>query len=88
MWYMSMNLNHFARISTMYWNSKWKDGRAQVLGNNIIITKNAPSNVLMHELGHNLGLDHRNSSTANLMHERGPSTAWEINRAERVAFER
>jgi len=75
-------------VQSMYWNSKWKDGRAQVLGNNIIITKNAPSNVLMHELGHNLGLDHRNSSTANLMHERGPSTAWEINRAERVAFER
>lgn len=72
----------------MYWNGKWKDGRAQVLGNNIIITKNAPSNVLMHELGHNLGLDHRNSSTANLMHERCHSTAWEINRAERVAFER
>jgi len=74
-------------VQSMYWSGKWKDGRG-FPGKNIIIIKDAPSNVLIHELGHNLGLGHRNSFIGNLMHERGPSTAWEINRAERVAFER
>ena len=72
----------------MYWDNKGKDGRAQISGNSMVIRKGAPMNVFMHELGHNVGLRHRDSSTANLMHASGPSTAWEINRAERVAFER
>ena len=75
-------------VQSMYLDRKSTDGLSQIGGNKFIIIKDAPLNVLMHELGHNLGLHHRNSSTANLMHERGPSTAWEINRAERVAFER
>ena len=75
-------------VQSMYLDRKSKDGWSQIGGNKFIIVKDAPRNVLMHELGHNLGLHHRNSSAANLMHERGPSTAWEINRAERVAFER
>jgi hypothetical protein len=75
-------------VESMYWDNKGKDGRAQISGNSMVIIKGAPMNVFMHELGHNVGLRHRDSSTANLMHASGPSTAWEINRAERVAFER
>ena len=75
-------------VQSMYWDNEWKDGFAEIPGKNIIIIRNAPFNVLMHELGHNLGLDHRNNSLGNLMHEKAPASSWEINRAERVAFER
>jgi hypothetical protein len=47
----------------------------------------------MHEFGHSLGLEHRDDSGNNLMfnaEQKAPMTApgWEINRAERPAFER
>ena len=47
----------------------------------------------MHEFGHSLGLEHRDDSVNNLMfsaEEKAPMTApgWEINRADRPAFER
>lgn len=62
-------------------------GYAQDLpGSNIVIDSKASPMVWVHELGHNLGLPHRNDYTNNLMFETNPGT--ELNRTERSAFER
>ena len=75
-------------VKSMYWEDIWKDGWGQVGGNNMLVIKDAPMRVFMHELGHNVGLLHRDPGQ-NLMSEKPLTpTSWKINRAERVAFER
>ena len=45
-------------VRSMYWDDEWKAGRGQVGGNNMVVIKDAPMIVFMHELGHNVGLRH------------------------------
>ena len=75
-------------VGSMFWDNISLDGFANIGGRNIIIKQSAPSNVWFHELGHNLGLEHRDNWVYNLMNANSPSNGWEVNRVERVAFER
>ena len=47
----------------------------------IVVTGNPDAKTWLHELGHNLGLEHRPSSSNNLMHN---GAGMEINRSERT----
>ena len=42
----------------------------------------------MRELGHNVGLDHRDSLVKNIMNSVAYPTKWKVNRTERNAFEK
>ena len=75
-------------VRSMFWDNVSRDGFANIGGRNIIIKQAAPSNVWLHELGHNLGLEHRDNWVYNLMNANSPSNGWEVNRVERIAFER
>ena len=48
---------------------------------NIVVTGNPDAKTWLHELGHNLGLEHRTNSSNNLMHN---GAGMEINRSERT----
>ncbi len=61
-------------------------GYGQCPGSKIVIVANASPLVWMHELGHNLGLYHRNGSKNNLMYE-WKLSGRELNRHERDKFE-
>jgi hypothetical protein len=75
-------------VQSMKWGDVRPTGLGDLPGKNIIVIESCFQTTWMHELGHNVGLDHRDSSANNLMNSFASPTKWKINRTERNAFEK
>jgi len=75
-------------VQSMKWGDVRPTGYAERPGRNIIVIESCFETTWMHELGHNVGLDHRDSSANNLMNSFASPTKWKVNRTERNAFEK
>ena len=75
-------------VQSMKWGDVRPTGLGDWPGKNIIVIESCFQTTWMHELGHNVGLDHRDSSANNLMNSVASPTKWKVNRTERNAFEK
>lgn len=75
-------------VQSMKWGDVRPTGLAERPGRNIVVIESCYQTTWMHELGHNVGLGHRDSSANNLMNSVASPTKWKVNRTERNAFEK